>query len=97
MTIFSHEKRAKQAVRDSKSQTFLLGHISENYNIYPVEGTKAYRFLDDNSLIYLPTSDKISTCDELSRKLTVEDNLEILKNFPKATKRLIKDLGSKFV
>lgn len=67
MTLFLNKERAQKAIRDTeirakKLKLLPLAHIEICST--GIE-KKVYHFLDNNSRIWLPTSDLIEICDEL--------------------------------
>ena len=66
MTIFTYEKRAQQALKLTQKSIKKNGHISNNTMkvCSTGEGNNLYHFLDDDSKIWLPTSDLVDICDE---------------------------------
>jgi len=68
MTIFLNKERAQKAIRDTQIRSKKLCFLPlTNVKIYQTDGeNKVYHFLDNNSRIWLPTSDTIEICDGLS-------------------------------
>ncbi len=67
MTIFLNKERTQKAIRDTQIRSKKLRHLPlTNVKIYQTDReNKVYHFLDNNSRIWLLTSDLIEICDEL--------------------------------
>ena len=64
ITIFRHRERAQEAIEQSRKKGEKYNHFSHNYQIYLTGENNVWNFLDDNSRVYIPTSDLIEICDE---------------------------------